>query len=143
MPIRIVHWTTGNVGQPSVIAITRDPRFELVGCDAWSPDKVGRDVGDLCGLDSLGVTAPDDVDALIALRPDCVASCKGPVGDPTLLELKRAVEEGSDPGADWTIEHGHVMAVQGRPTAGTTMQFLPPPTSEPGRSQTSWCWITS
>ena len=43
-----------------------------MGCYAWSPDKVGRDVGELCGVDALGVTATDDVDALLALRPDCV-----------------------------------------------------------------------
>ena len=31
-----------------------------------------RDVGELCGIDPLGVTATDDVDALLALQPDCV-----------------------------------------------------------------------
>ena len=72
MTLRIVQWTTGNVGRQSVIAIAANPGLELVGCYAWSPDKVGRDVGELCGLDSLGVTATDDVDALLALRPDCV-----------------------------------------------------------------------
>ena len=72
MTLRIVQWTTGNVGRQSVIAIAKNPGLELVGCYAWSPDKVGRDVGELCGLDSLGVTATDDVDALLALRPDCV-----------------------------------------------------------------------
>ena len=72
MTLRIVQWTTGNVGKQSVTAIARNPALELVGCYAWSPDKVGRDVGELCGLDPLGVTATDDVDALLALRPDCV-----------------------------------------------------------------------
>ena len=43
-----------------------------MGCYAWSPDKVGRDVGELCGVGPLGVKATDDVDALLALRPDCV-----------------------------------------------------------------------
>ena len=46
--------------------------LELVGCYAWSPDKVGRDVGELCGIEPLGVRATDDVDALLALKPDCV-----------------------------------------------------------------------
>jgi 4-hydroxy-tetrahydrodipicolinate reductase len=70
--IRVVQWTTGNVGKQSAIAIARNLGLELVGCYAWSPDKVGRDVGDLCGVAPLGVTASDDVDALLALRPDCV-----------------------------------------------------------------------
>ncbi len=72
MTLRVVQWTTGNVGKQSVTAIAGNPGLELVGCYAWSPDKVGRDVGELCGLDPLGVTATDDVDALLALRPDCV-----------------------------------------------------------------------
>jgi hypothetical protein len=72
MTLRIVQWTTGNVGRQSVVAITRNPGLTLVGCYAWSPDKVGRDVGELCGLDPLGVAATNDVDALLALRPDCV-----------------------------------------------------------------------
>jgi len=72
MTLRVVQWTTGNVGRQSVAAIAANPGLELVGCYAWSRDKVGRDVGELCGLHPLGVTATDDVDALLALRPDCV-----------------------------------------------------------------------
>lgn len=72
MALRIVQWTTGNVGKQTVAAIARNPELELVGCYAWSKDKVGRDVGELCGLSPLGVTATDDVGALLALRPDCV-----------------------------------------------------------------------
>jgi len=72
MALRVVQWTTGNVGKQSVIAIAANPDLELVGCYAWSPDKVGRDVGTLCGIDPLGVSATDDVEALLALRPDCV-----------------------------------------------------------------------
>jgi 4-hydroxy-tetrahydrodipicolinate reductase len=69
---RVVQWTTGNVGTSSVQAIAANPAFELVGCYAWSPEKVGRDVGELCGIGPIGVTATDDVDALLALHPDCV-----------------------------------------------------------------------
>ena len=72
MTLRVVQWTTGNVGRQSVAAIAQNPGLQLVGCYAWSRDKVGRDVGELCRLDSLGVKATDDVDALLALRPDCV-----------------------------------------------------------------------
>jgi 2,4-diaminopentanoate dehydrogenase len=72
MAIRVVQWTTGNVGQRSVRAIVGHPDLELVGCYAWSPDKVGRDVGELCGIDPVGVAATNDIDALLALKPDCV-----------------------------------------------------------------------
>ena len=72
MAVRVVQWTTGNVGERSVRAVVAHADLELVGCYAWSPDKVGRDVGELCGIDPVGVIATDDVDALLALQPDCV-----------------------------------------------------------------------
>ena len=47
--------------------------MELVGVHAASPNKIGRDASELCGLDQpTGVIATDDIDALIALKPDCV-----------------------------------------------------------------------
>src|SRR3954471_8638887 len=71
-PLRVVQWTTGNVGQRSVFAVLANPELELVGCYAWAPDKVGRDVGELCGTNAAGVVATDDVNALLALQPACV-----------------------------------------------------------------------
>lgn len=69
---RVVQWTTGNVGKSSVQTIAANPLFELAGCYAWSPDKVGRDVGELCGMAPLGIDATNNVEALLALKPDCV-----------------------------------------------------------------------
>ena len=40
MTSRVVQWTTGNVGKQSVAAIAAHPDLELIGCFAWSPDKV-------------------------------------------------------------------------------------------------------
>jgi 2,4-diaminopentanoate dehydrogenase len=72
MTYRIVQWATGNIGVKSVHAVVANSELELVGCYAWSPDKVGRDVGELCGIPPLGIAATDDVAALLALKPDCV-----------------------------------------------------------------------
>ena len=72
MTYRVVQWTTGNVGTKSVHAIVANSQLELVGCYAWSQGKVGRDVGELCGIAPLGIAATDDVDSLLALEPDCV-----------------------------------------------------------------------
>ncbi|MGB3331781.1 MAG: dihydrodipicolinate reductase [Mycobacterium sp.] len=69
---RVVQWTTGNVGKSSVRAIAGNPNYDLVGLFAWSDDKVGRDAGELAGIDPLGVTATNDATALLALKPDCV-----------------------------------------------------------------------
>src|SRR5450631_1369296 len=70
--LRVVQWTTGKTGRAAVRATVQHPTLTLVGCYAWSADKVGHDVGELCGIDSVGVAATDDVDALLALQPDCV-----------------------------------------------------------------------
>src|SRR5207237_6419014 len=65
--------------------------LDLVGCYAWSPDKVGRDVGELCGTDPIGIAATNDIAALLALRPDCVVyNPKWPDVD----ELVRILEAG-------------------------------------------------
>ena len=65
-------WSTGGVGSNAIRAIARRPDLDLVGVWVHSAEKVGRDAGELAGIDPLGVTATDDVDALIALEPDCV-----------------------------------------------------------------------
>lgn len=85
-PYRVVQWTTGNVGKSSVAAIARNPTLELVGCYAWSPDKAGKDVGELVGIDPLGVTATNDVQALLALKPDVV------VYNPMWIDVDELVE---------------------------------------------------
>lgn len=72
MALRVVQWNTGIVGSAGVRAIAAHPDLELVGCFAWSPEKQGKDVGTLCGLEPSGVEATADVDALLALRPDCI-----------------------------------------------------------------------
>ncbi|KQH76778.1 dihydrodipicolinate reductase [Mycobacterium gordonae] len=69
---RVVQWTTGNVGKSSLQSVVTNPQFELVGCYAWSPDKAGRDAGELAGIEPTGVVATNDIDALLALKPDCV-----------------------------------------------------------------------
>ena len=73
MAKRVVIWGTGFVGKMVIAEIVKHPLFELVGVGVSNPKKVGRDVGEICGLaESVGVTATDDVDALIALKPDAL-----------------------------------------------------------------------
>jgi 2,4-diaminopentanoate dehydrogenase len=70
---RVIQFSTGNVGRHSLQAIIGRPDLELVGVHASSPDKIGRDAAELCGLDKpTGVIATDDVDALVDLGADCV-----------------------------------------------------------------------
>lgn len=71
-PKRVVVWGTGFVGKMVIPEVVRHPSFELVGVGVSHPDKVGRDVGTLCGTDPVGITATDDISALIDLRPDAL-----------------------------------------------------------------------
>ena len=69
---RVVVWGTGFVGKMVIPEVLRHPNFELVGVGVRNPDKVGKDVGAICGIESIGLTATDDTEALIALRPDAL-----------------------------------------------------------------------
>jgi hypothetical protein len=91
--LRVVQWTTGKSGSAAVRGMAGHPVLELVGCYAYSPEKVGRDVGELCGIDPLGITATDDVDALLALEPDCVSYM---AFRPNFDHLERILESGAN-----------------------------------------------
>jgi hypothetical protein len=70
---RIIQFSTGNVGRHALRAIIGRPDLELVGVHAASPDKIGRDASELCGLERpTGIIATDDVEALVGLGADCV-----------------------------------------------------------------------
>lgn len=76
MTYRVVQWSTGNVGRVALRAIIENPHLELVGVHAYSQDKIGRDAAELCGLDDpTGIRATDNVDELLALKPDCICYC--------------------------------------------------------------------
>jgi 2,4-diaminopentanoate dehydrogenase len=66
--------------------------MELVGVYAHGADKVGVDAAELAGWpESTGVTATNDIEALIALQPD--ACCYNPLW-PDVDELARLLESG-------------------------------------------------
>src|SRR4030042_43646 len=68
---RVVQWGAGNVGTRAMRAVIKHPDMTLVGLKEIG-EKVGRDAGELCGLGTIGVIATDDIDEIIALKPDCV-----------------------------------------------------------------------
>jgi 2,4-diaminopentanoate dehydrogenase len=72
MAYRVIQWATGNVGRAAVEGIVAHPDLELVGAWVHSPHKVGRDVGELCGLGPVGVLATGDEASVLALDADCV-----------------------------------------------------------------------
>src|SRR5579875_771688 len=80
--VRVVVWSTGGVGSHAIDAIVRRPDLELVGVWVHSPEKAGRDAGELAGGTAIGVSATNDADALNAAQPDCVVyAASGPQRD--------------------------------------------------------------
>jgi 4-hydroxy-tetrahydrodipicolinate reductase len=73
----VIQWATGDVGKSAVAGIVGHPDLELVGTWVHSQEKEGRDVGELCGLNPLGVRATRDKDALLAMPADCVCYTVG------------------------------------------------------------------
>jgi 4-hydroxy-tetrahydrodipicolinate reductase len=70
--VRVFQVAAGNVGSEMLRRIQRHPDLELVGLHCYSPDKVGRDAGEIVGLDPIGVMATGTVDEIIEAEPDCV-----------------------------------------------------------------------
>ena len=111
MPYRVVQWTTGNVGAEAVKAVVANPNYELVGLYSWSEDKVGKDVGDLVGIPPVGVRATNDVDALLALKPDVVSY------NPMWFNVDEAVrilESGANIVTTASFITGHSLGEEGR-----------------------------
>ena len=69
---RVVQWATGNIGTRSLRSVIEHPTLELAGVYVHSPDKAGRDAGDLCGLEPTGVSATNDIEDVVAVGADCV-----------------------------------------------------------------------
>ena len=91
-PLRVIQWTTGNIGRRSLHAIIGRDDMELVGVYAHGADKVGVDAAELSGWpEPTGVTATNNIDALLALKPD--ACCYNPLW-PNIDELTRLLEAG-------------------------------------------------
>ncbi|MER8044599.1 dihydrodipicolinate reductase [Streptomyces sp. NPDC094032] len=96
--IPTVVWGTGNVGRAAIRAVAAHPELELSAVLVANPDKVGRDAGRLAGLGhDLGVTARDDVEAVLAQAPGAVVyAASGDMRpDEALADVVRAVRAGA------------------------------------------------
>jgi len=85
MAIRVVHIGTGNVGRLALAELISNQAFELTGLCVSTPAKVGKDAGELAGMNvTTGITATDDLDALLATYPECAVYCA--MGDTRMVE---------------------------------------------------------
>ena len=72
MGLRVVQWATGSVGVAAINGVLEHPGLELAGCWVHSPEKAGKDVGEIVGCDPLGVLATNSVEEILALDADAV-----------------------------------------------------------------------
>ena len=62
MTIRVAQVSTGNAGRLTLRQLIADDRFELVAVSTSTPEKVGRDAGELAGVDTVtGIAAVGDL----------------------------------------------------------------------------------
>ena len=90
MAIRVAHIGTGNVGRLALSELIENPAFDLTGLCVSTPDKVGKDAGELAGLDVItGIVATDDLGAVLATEPECAVYCA--MGDTRTPDAMRDV----------------------------------------------------
>jgi 4-hydroxy-tetrahydrodipicolinate reductase len=103
-PLRVFQFATGNVGSEMVKRIVRHPDLELIGLYCYTPEKIGRDAGEIVGIGPLGVRATGSLDDVLAARPD-VVNFNGVWPDVDLF--CRLLESGIDvvTTSDWITGH--------------------------------------
>ena len=77
MSIRVLHMGLGPIGAAIIRQVANRQGFRSVGAVDIDPEKVGKDLGQVIGLDrKLKVTVSDDIrKAIKATKPDIVALC--------------------------------------------------------------------
>lgn len=72
MALKVIQWATGSIGRESIRCIREHPELELVGCWVHSPEKAGRDVGELIGGPHVGVTTTASMEEILSMHADAV-----------------------------------------------------------------------
>lgn len=109
-PIRVFQVATGNVGAEMIKRIANRPDLELVGVHCYSPDKIGKDTGELAGIAANGVKATGSIEEIIAAKPD-VLTFHGVFPDEDLyvrvLEAGINIVTTADWITGWHRDHNH------------------------------------
>ena len=69
---RLIQYGAGNTGKFVLRSLLTHPQIELVGLGVHSTRHEGKDAGDICRLESTGIRATRNINALIASEADCV-----------------------------------------------------------------------
>lgn len=96
---RVAHYGTGHTGTLVLRQLLDRPDIELVGHLVHSPEKIGRDSGEIVGVDPVGVHAIGTFDEFCALDADCVTYMATEFGreiDDVIDEMCRLLRSGKN-----------------------------------------------
>lgn len=68
---RVILWGAGTLMAAIVRQLRKRPDFEIVGMLCYSAEKGGRDIGELLGIEPLGLPATINKEEIFALDADC------------------------------------------------------------------------
>ena len=80
-PYRVAVWGPGQVSSTMIKELIQLPEYQIVGVLAYSDHKIGVDVGELMGMDPLGVKATGNRDEFMAIPADIVVYTAYDAGD--------------------------------------------------------------
>ncbi|HKQ00439.1 MAG TPA: dihydrodipicolinate reductase [Actinomycetes bacterium] len=96
-PIRVVQFGLGSIGRAVARLVHDKQGLELVGGIDVAPEVVGRDLGEVLGLDgALGAPVAADHAALQELAPDVVALCTRSLLEQVEPQLQACIEAGAN-----------------------------------------------
>ena len=97
MPIRVVQFGVGPIGQACVKTILEKTELQLVGAIDIDQQKAGHDLAEICGLDeSLGLTVRSDAEAALReWRPNVVVHTTTSFLDKTEEQLATIINAGA------------------------------------------------
>ena len=96
MSIKVGVWGPGSMGIVALRAVIDHPELELVGLVVHSEAKAGRDAGELCGIDPVGVAASRDPDVLDDAEVVVYAAAANLRPMDAINDMARLLREGKD-----------------------------------------------
>lgn len=70
--LKIIQWYTGEIARHQIRVVSECPSMEIVGAYVHHEAKNGVDIGEIAGIDPLGVRATNDIEEILATPADCV-----------------------------------------------------------------------
>ena len=80
-PYKIMIYGPGKMGSVAIWEVLQSPAFELVGVRVYSEAKHGKDVGELIGIEPIGLSASSNPDDLNNIDCDCIIFTALDMGD--------------------------------------------------------------